>query len=218
MRRLSVLFKDPVSGLTHLASALLGAAGLVALLRTGIAEPPRQAALAIYGISLVLLFAASACYHLLRVSPSRELLFRRLDHSAIFILIAGTYTPLCVIVLAGVLGTALLVPIWANAAVGILLKVDFIEKVSTWVSTGIYVLMGWLGLAAVVPLVRSLPLGGLFWLLGGGLLYTAGAVIYWRGKSSDLRGVLGPHEVWHLFVSAAAAAHYIAVFHYVANY
>ena len=168
MRRLSTVFRDPVSGLTHLASALAAVAGLVALLLAGPADPRRQAAFAIYGISLILLFSASASYHLIKAGPRTELLLRLFDHTAIFILIAGTYTPICLIVLSGILGTIVLVTIWTVAAVGILLKMVFIERVSRWVSTGLYVLMGWLALAVVVPLVRAIPLGGLFWLAAGG--------------------------------------------------
>ena len=217
MRRLSTVFRDPVSGLTHLASALAAVAGLVALLLAAPADPRRQAAVAIYGISLVLLFSASASYHLIKASPRTELLLRRLDHSAIFILIAGSYTPISLIVLSGVLGTIVLATIWTLAAVGILLKVVFIEKVSRRVSAGLYILMGWLALAVVVPLVRELPLGGLLWLLAGGLLYTGGAVIYARKMLDLIPGVFGSHEVWHIFVSAAAAAHYVLIFCYIAG-
>jgi hemolysin III len=206
-----------VSGLTHLASALAAVAGLVALLLAAPADPRRQAAVAIYGISLVLLFSASASYHLIKASPRTELLLRRLDHSAIFILIAGSYTPISLIVLSGVLGTIVLATIWTLAAVGILLKVVFIEKVSRRVSAGLYILMGWLALAVVVPLVREIPLGGLLWLLAGGLLYTGGAVIYARKMLDLIPGVFGSHEVWHIFVSASAAAHYLLVFIYIAG-
>jgi hemolysin III len=217
MRGLSTIFRDPISGLTHLASALAAAAGLAALLLAAPADPRRQAALAIYGISLVLLFSASASYHLIKASPGTTLLLRRLDHAAIFILIAGSYTPISLIVLTGVLGTIVLSAIWTLAAAGILLKVVFIEKVSRWVSAGLYILMGWLALAVVVPLVRGIPLGGLLWLLAGGLLYTGGAVIYARKWLDFIPGVFGSHEVWHIFVSAAAAAHYVLIFGYIAG-
>jgi len=212
-----MVFKDPVSGLTHLASALAAVVGAAVLWSASTADLSSRISLLVYGASLVLLFAASSAYHLLRAAPDRELLLRRLDHTAIFLLIAGTYTPLCIIVLAGTFGMALLVTIWALAAVGILLKVVFIERVSRWVSMGLYVLMGWLALVGVVPLVRALPLGGLIWLLAGGLLYTGGAMVYATKRMNFLPGRFGFHEVWHLFVSGAAASHYILILRYVAS-
>jgi hemolysin III len=217
LKRLSALVKDPVSGVTHLATALAAVPGLIFLLRAAPAVPIRSAALATYGASLILLFSASAAYHLIRGSQSLQDMLRRFDHSAIFILIAGSYTPICVIVLTGTLGTVLLVIIWGLAAVGILLNLVMVRKTSAWVSSGLYVLMGWLALVVVVPLVRRLPLAGLAWLLAGGLLYTGGAVIYARERLTIVPGVFDSHEVWHLFVSAAAATHYILMLRYVAR-
>jgi hemolysin III len=209
-------FKDPISGLTHLASALVAVVGTVFLLiragnaRTGIV-------LVVYGASLVLLFSASAFYHLARTTPSRELLLRRVDHSAIFLLIAGTYTPICVLALPSPIGPILLIAVWAFAALGIVLKVFFFQQVPGWVSTTLYIVMGWLAVIGIVPLVRSIPIGGLLWLLVGGLFYTCGAGIYSMKKLVIVPGVFGNHELWHLFVSAGAAAHYILIVSFVAK-
>jgi len=211
-------FREPASGLIHLASALAAAVGAAALVTASPQVAHRQIALAVYGASLVLLFAASAAYHLMRTSSSGELLLRRLDHTAIFLLIAGTYTPVCVIVLCGPLGKTMLIAIWVIAAAGILLKVFFIERVTRWVSVALYVLMGWLAIVGIVPLFRALPLSALGWLLAGGLLYTAGAVIYATKRLNPFPGVFGFHEIWHLFVSAAAASHYMMMLLYVARY
>lgn len=210
--------KDPVSGLTHLASAAAAVVGFFFLLHVGPPTPVRRTALAIYGTSLILLFSASAAYHLIRGNPTVDGILRRIDHSAIFLLIAGTYTPFCVIVLHGALGAAILVIVWAIAGAGILLHVAFLEKIPTWISTALYVAMGWLGIIAVVPLVRTLSREGLSWLLAGGLLYTGGAVMYALKKPNPLPGVFGSHEIWHLFVSAGALSHFILMAGIVATF
>jgi hemolysin III len=204
-------FKDPVSGLTHLASAMAAVVGSVFLVIAGGTDPVRAAVLAVYGASLVSLFSASALYHLARTTPARELVLRRIDHSAIFVLIAGSYTPICVIALPGAPGTAVLITVWVLALVGILSKVFFFERIPRWVSTVLYVLMGWLAVVVVVPLVHSVPLPGLLWLLAGGLLYTGGAAFYAVKRLVIVPGVFGFHEVFHLFVSAGAAAHFVLI-------
>jgi hemolysin III len=211
------LFREPASGLIHLASALAAAIGAVVLVMACPRIAARQASLAVYGASLTLLFAASSAYHLVRTTPARELLLRRLDHTAIFLLIAGTYTPVCVIVLWNPLGQTMLAAIWAIAAAGIILKTFLIERIPRWVSVAIYVLMGWLSIVGIVPLVRALPAPALVALIAGGVLYSLGAVIYATKRLDPFPGVFGFHEVWHLFVSAAAAAHY-AMMLYVARY
>ena len=208
-------FKDPVSGLTHLASAAAALVGIIFLLRADAVSSRRAIVLAVYGVSLVLLFSASALYHLARTTTARELLLRRIDHSAIFLLIAGTYTPICVLALPDPMGTILLVAVWTFAALGILLKVFFFSKVPNWVSTALYIIMGWLAVIGIVPLVRNVPLGGLLWLLAGGVFYTGGAAIYSLKKLVIVPG-FGNHEIWHLFVSAGAASHFIMIIAYIA--
>jgi len=209
-------FKDPVSGLTHLASAAIALVGVVFLLRADAVSTRRAVVFAVYGASLVLLFSASAFYHLARTTASRELILRRIDHSAIFLLIAGTYTPICVLALPDPMGTILLMAVWTFAVLGILLKVLFFEKVPNWVSTALYIIMGWLAVIGIVPLVRSVPLGGLLWLLAGGVFYTGGAAIYSLKKLVIIPGVFGNHEIWHLFVTAGAASHFVMIIRYIA--
>jgi hemolysin III len=208
--------KDPVSGLTHLVSAVAAVVGLVALLVFSPPLPLRKLVLAVYGVSLILLFLASALYHLIRTTPEKDLLLRRMDHSAIFLLIAGTYTPICVVTLPYPMGTILLVAVWAFALVGILSKVFFFQQVPGWVSTALYIIMGWLAVIGIVPLLRNLPLPGLLWLLAGGLFYTGGAAIYSIKKLKIVPG-FGNHEIWHLFVSAGAASHFVLILKYVAG-
>jgi hemolysin III len=213
MNTLARLFKDPIGGLTHLASALAALMGAVVL---GRLSPPGTARLAllIYGLSLVLLFAASAAYHLIKTSPSRELFLRKLDHTAIFLLIAGTYTPVCLIVLTGAWRWGMLITIWSLAVAGTLFQLAFIEA-PRWVAVLIYIGMGWLGVIGVAQLWQALPLSALGWLLAGGLLYSGGAVIYAIKKPDFFPNVFGFHEIWHLFVTAAGATHYVFILAYI---
>jgi hemolysin III len=214
MQRLLAPLREPVNGLTHAASALLALLGLAWLLA---ASPPdwlARLALLAYGVSLVLLFSASAAYHLVKTTPERTLLLRKLDHTAIFLLIAGTYTPVCAIVLSGAWRWGLLAVIWTLAAVGIIYKLAFMRG-PRWLSVVIYVAMGWLGVIGFGPLVEVVPAAGIGWLVAGGLLYTGGALIYATRWLDFYPGVFGFHEVWHLFVSAASAAHFVFVLGYV---
>ena len=214
MQRLQALFKDPISGLTHAvtaAAALLGAGVLLA-------QPAAlagQLALLTYGLSLVLLFSASSVYHLVKTSPARELWLRKLDHVAIYLLIAGTYTPVCVIVLSGAWRWGLLGGIWLLALIGIIVKLFYI-KAPRWLTVALYLLMGWLGVVGFQPLLAALPVAAFVWLLAGGLLYSVGAIVYATRRPNFAPGVFGFHELWHLFVSAAGAAHFIFILGYIA--
>jgi len=214
MRRLFSTLKEPVNGLTHAASALLALVGLVVLLVYSPPNWPARLALLAYGLSLVLLFAASSAYHLVKTTPDRTLLLRKLDHTAIFLLIAGTYTPVCAIVLTGAWRWGLLGVIWALAAIGITFRL-FYMRGPRWLSVVIYMGMGWVGVLGFGQLFTALPAAGLSWLVAGGLLYSLGALIYATRGFDFYPGVFGFHEVWHLFVTAASAAHYVFVLAYV---
>ena len=214
MERLRAVFKDPISGLTHLASALLALVGGVVLLFAAPASGPARLAVLAYSASLVLLFAASASYHLVKTTPARELLLRKLDHTAIFLLIAGTYTPVCVIVLTGGLRWGMLLAVWTMAVVGIGFKL-ITMRAPRWLSVAIYMAMGWLGALSFGPLFKLLPLPAILWLAAGALLYTGGAIVYATRRLDFFPGVFGFHEVWHLFVTAASAALYVFVLGYV---
>ena len=215
MKRLQSLFKDPISGLMHVVTA---AAALVGVLVLVAASPPALAArlaLLVYGLSLVLMFTASSLYHLVKTSPARELWLRKLDHTAIYLLIAGTYTPVCVIVLSGAWRWGLLLAIWLLALLGIALKLVYM-KTPRWLTVVLYMVMGWLGVVGFGPLLAALPPAAFGWLLAGGLLYSVGALIYATRRLDLWPGVFGFHEIWHIFVSAAGAAHYIFMLRYVA--
>jgi hemolysin III len=200
-----------------LASAAAALVGGVVLVLAGPSNAWARLALLAYGLSLVLLFTASSTYHLVKTSPARELLLRKLDHTAIFLLIAGTYTPVCAIVLTGAWRWGLLAAVWGLAVIGIAFKLVFIGA-PRWVSVAIYLAMGWLGVIGFGPLFQALPGAAILWLLAGGLLYTLGAVVYALRRPNFLPGTFGFHELWHLFVTAASAAHFIFVFAYVAPF
>lgn len=206
--------KDPFSGLSHLVTAILAVFGLVYLLTLENFGTNRWCAAAIYGISLVLLFSASSIYHLVRTTPKRELLLRKIDHSAIFVFIAGTYTPICVVSLDGNFRVGLLAAVWSIAIAGVASKILIVGK-NRWLTVTLYLLMGWLAVGVIGKLWNSLSSGALTFLFLGGAFYTLGAVVYATKKMDFYPGKFGFHEVWHLFVSAGAAAHYIMIAFYV---
>ena len=202
--------REPVNSLTHWAGALLALIGLVALLIVGWSTPAKIISLAIYGVSLVFLFSASATYHMVQVKDKALEVFRKIDHAAIYVLIAGTYTPFCVNAFDGFWKWGMLSIIWSLAVIGIVVKI-FIIRAPRWLNAGIYIVMGWLSVAAVGEMLDALPAWVLVWMLVGGITYTLGAVVYITKIFNFKPGVFGFHEVWHIFVLLAALAHFIAV-------
>lgn len=209
------IFREPISGLTHLSAAILAAIGLVILLIIGKGNPQKELALVVYGISLVLMFSASAAYHLIRTSPQKQLRLRKLDHSAIYLLIAGTYTPVCLTFFTGFYRWGLLSIVWAFALIGIIVKLCFIHA-PRWVNAGIYLVMGWLAVFAVQQIITTMPPVAIAWLVAGGFFFTLGAVVYITKKMDFLPGVFGFHEVWHIFVILGCLCHYIMVAGFIA--
>ena len=207
---MSKIFREPVNSLTHWAGALFALGGLVALLIIGWDTPAKIISLAIYGVSLIAMFSASATYHMVRVKDRALEIFRKVDHAAIYLLIAGTYTPFCVNAFEGFWKWGMLTIIWSLAAIGIIVKVFYI-RAPRWLNAGIYLVMGWLALAAAGQMLAALPAWVLTWLIIGGVLYTLGAVVYITKIFNFKPGVFGFHEMWHIFVLLAAAAHYVAV-------
>lgn len=207
--------REPVNGLTHFFTALVAVGGLVLLMVLGWGRPGKEASLAIYGISVILLFAASAAYHMVSAQPKVIAVLRKLDHSAIYLLIAGSYTPFFYNLFAGYWKWGVLIGIWSLALIGIIVKL-FIIKVPRWVNAGVYLLMGWLSIVAIREMLIRVPTGALVWLLVGGVIYSLGAVIYSTKAFNFVPGKFGFHEVWHIFVILGALAHYIAVAVYVA--
>lgn len=161
----------------------------------------------IYGASLIVLYSASTLYHYVQ-SPKLRHRLNIFDHSAIYVLIAGTYTPFTLVVLQGWVGWTIFGISWSLAVAGIILKLFFTGKYDK-ISTFAYVLMGWVVIFAIKPLVHNLPFEGLMWLLGGGIFYTVGAILY------SIKNLKYNHAIFHIFVLLGSFSHFIAVFFYV---
>lgn len=202
--------REPVNSLTHWGGAILAVIGLIALLIVGWSTPAKLISLVVYGVSLIFLFSASATYHMVQVKDKALEIFRKIDHSAIYVLIAGTYTPFCVNALTGFWKWGMLTVIWSLAVIGIVVKIFYI-RAPRWLNAGIYIVMGWLVLAVIGQIVANLSPWVLTWLIVGGVTYTLGAVVYMTKMFNFKPGVFGFHEVWHIFVLLAALFHFIAV-------
>jgi hemolysin III len=203
------LGEELAHSITHGVGTLAAVAGLVVLvvLASATGDPWRIAACAVYAATLVVLYAASTLYHALSGTRARHVL-RVIDHSAIFLLIAGTYTPFTLVLLRGPWGWTLFAIVWGLAAAGIAAKAVFGAR---WpvVSTVLYVAMGWTAVVAAKPLVAHVPAGAIGWLVAGGLAYTGGVAFYaWTRLRYS-------HAIWHLFVLAGSVCHYVAVVLYV---
>ncbi len=208
--------REPVNGISHLAGALASVAGLTVLLVLSAGDARRTTSFAVYGATLVLLYTASALYHSLPVGPRARRLLQRLDHAAVFALIAGTYTPIALVTLArhAALGWTLFGIVWGAGALGVALALAA-RRQRPWLSTSLYLALGWTAIVAIVPIARALPAGGLAWLIAGGLVYSIGAVVYATHRPNPFPGVLGFHELWHFFVLAGSACHFVLMLRYV---
>ena len=202
--------REPFNGLSHLGGAIAAFIGQIALLIIGWSGTAKVLSVLVYGLSLIALFSASATYHLVKARPKVIGILRKLDHSAIYLLIAGTYTPFCLLAFTGFFRWGLLAIIWAIALVGIVLKV-FMGRLPRWVNAGVYVVMGWLCISAIGQMTSALTPFVLAWLAAGGVIYTLGAVVYATKIFNFAPGRFGFHEVWHIFVLLGALAHYISV-------
>jgi hemolysin III len=206
---------EPFNCYSHLCGAVLATAGLVVLLLASPDDPWRRVGFSIYGASLILLYLASTVYHWLLLPISQRKWLNRLDHVAIFLLIAGTYTPVCLVSLRGGWGWSVFGIVWGAALAGTVVKL-FFRSLPRWVSASIYLGMGWTAVVAIDPLVRAFPVSALSWLLGGGLLYSIGAVVYATRRPNPFPRVFGFHEIFHLFVLAGSIAHFVFMLRYVA--
>ena len=211
--------KDPVSGLTHFVGALLAVAGLVALIMkaSNPMKPWHLTTFVVFGIGMILLYTASTLYHWIPLSQEGTARLRKLDHMMIFVLIASTYTPFCLIALRGAWGWSIFCTVWAVALMGMVFKIFWIHA-PRWLSALMYVCMGWIAVVGIVPLVHSLQVGALFWLFAGGLLYTAGGLIYALKRPNPIPNVFGFHEIFHVFVMLGTGAHFWTVYRYVSAY
>ncbi len=210
--------KDPGSAITHFIGMLMAVFAAVPLIIKATHEPSPiyVVSIAIYAASLILLYAASTTYHTFDRSEKVNTILKKIDHMMISILIAGSYTPICLLVLGGKLGVILLSVVWSFAIVGILIKAFWVFC-PKWVSSVLYIGMGWTCVLAFTQLLNSMSPAAFGWLLAGGLIYTAGGIIYalklpiFNMKHKDF----GSHEIFHLFVMGGSICHFVVMYAFV---
>lgn len=201
--------KPMFRGWMHLACFFLSIpAGMLLIL--GASGGRAQAGAIVYAVGLTALFGVSAAYHRPRWSPKWRARFKRLDHGTIFVMIAGTYTPLCLVVLGGVLGTVMLVSVWAGALAGVVLAAVGIAE-RRFIGAACYVALGWAAVAAAPALWQNLTATQLWLVVAGGVLYTVGVFILGAKRPDPFPRIFGYHEIWHAMVVAAAVCHFIAI-------
>ena len=209
--------REAGNGFTHLRGAILSFAALLALvIKTSIKDPSPLSltAVIIFGISMILLYSASTVYHMVISTDKVIAWLRKLDHSMIFILIAGSYAPFCLIALNNPPAWIMFAIILAMAVMGVCFKLIWFDC-PRWLSTVIYVVMGWMSVLLIVPLYRALSTEGLLFLVAGGLMYTIGALIYaFKPKFLEFKH-FGFHEIFHVFIMLGSLCHFICVFAYV---
>lgn len=210
--------KDPGSAITHFIGMLMAIFAAVPLLIKAAHEPSHiyVISLAIYAASLILLYAASTTYHTFDLSEKQNTILKKIDHMMIFILIAGSYTPICLLVLKGRTGAILLSLVWSIAIVGILIKAFWVFC-PKWVSSVLYISMGWTCVLAFTQILNSMSPAAFGWLLAGGIIYTIGGVIYalklpiFNSRHKNF----GSHEIFHLFVMGGSACHFVVMYAYL---
>ena len=207
--------KEPGSAITHFIGMLMAVFAAVPLLIKAAHEPSRVyiISLAIYAASLILLYAASTSYHTFDISPKINTILKKIDHMMISVLIAGSYTPVCLIVLKGKTGIILLSIVWAIAIAGILIKAFWVYC-PKWVSSVLYIGMGWTCVLAFTQILNNMSPAAFGWLLAGGIIYTVGGVIYalklpiFNSRHKNF----GSHEIFHLFVMGGSACHFVVMY------
>ena len=214
---MEIRLRDPASALTHFIAFFVTAGGIAPLLMKASSYGVKYfVSMLIFGLTMMLLYLASATYHSVILSAPKIKIFRKLDHSAIFVFIAGSYTPICLLVLEPKLGIPMLIAIWSITVVGILIKFLWITC-PKWFSSVIYIAMGWLCVFCMKPLVNDITPKAFFWLLSGGIIYTIGGIIYalklpvFNAKHK----FFGTHEIFHVFVMLGSVCHYILMYQYI---
>jgi hemolysin III len=213
--------KDPGSAITHFIGMVLAILAATPLLLKAYRDTGHFAmtslSLAVFIISMILLYAASTIYHTLDISPRVNRILRKIDHMMIFILIAGSYTPICMVVLGDRTGWMLLALVWSIAIIGILIKACWITC-PKWFSSVLYIAMGWVCVLAFTKIIHALPSAAFGWLLAGGIIYTAGGIIYALKLPifNSRHRNFGSHEIFHLFVMGGSLCHYIMMYQFVA--
>ena len=209
--------RDPISALTHFIAflaAILATPVLLVHAAWQRADLSTLISLGIFMISMVLLYGASTAYHSFSLTDRGNRVLKKLDHTMIFLLIAGSYTPVCVVSLRGMVGFQLLTLVWSFAAAGVIFKLCWVTC-PKWVSSVIYIAMGWLCVTAMPQILSELSAAAFGWLLAGGLSYTVGGVVYAIKPRALHQKAFGPHEVFHLFVMGGSLCHFIFMYGYL---
>ena len=218
MNRHNKHLKDPGSAITHFIGMLMAIFAAVPLLIKAAREPDHiyLISLTIYALSLILLYAASTTYHTFDLSEKANTILKKIDHMMIFILIAGSYTPICLITLEGRTGVILLSLVWGIALVGIILKAFWVFC-PKWVSSILYIGMGWTCVLAFTQILNALSPAAFGWLLAGGIIYTIGGIIYALKLPifNNRHKNFGSHEIFHLFVMGGSMCHFIVMYAFV---
>ena len=216
---MQITIREPGSAITHFIAMMLTVfAAAPLLVKSALSDTANMLpAMTIFILSMVLLYGASATYHSLNIGGRALRIFRKVDHMMIFVLIAGSYTPVCLIVLGGRIGYTLFAVVWGIAIAGMLLKACWVTC-PKWFSSIIYIAMGWVCVFVFGPLWNTLPHSAFLWLLAGGIIYTIGGVIYALKLPlfNSRHTFFGSHEIFHLFVMGGSLCHFIFMYHYVA--
>ena len=216
---MQITIREPGSAITHFIAAMLAVFASTPLLIKAAVSNDSVAfvAMSIFMLSMIALYTASTLYHSVTVKDRILRIFRKIDHMMIFVLIAGSYTPVCLIVLGGKLGYTLLAVVWTIAIVGMLIKALWITC-PKWFSSAIYIAMGWVCLGVFGQLWNTLPRSAFLWLLAGGIIYTIGGVIYALKLPifNSKHRYFGSHEIFHLFVMGGSICHFIFMYLYLA--
>lgn len=216
---MQITIREPGSAITHFIAMMLAVfAAAPLLVKSALSGTANMLpAMTIFILSMILLYGASATYHSLNIGGRVLRIFRKVDHMMIFVLIAGSYTPVCLIVLGGKMGYTLFAVVWGIAIAGMLLKACWVTC-PKWFSSIIYIAMGWVCIFVFGPLWNTLPHSAFLWLLAGGIIYTIGGVIYALKLPlfNSRHTFFGSHEIFHLFVMGGSLCHFIFMYHYVA--
>ena len=215
----NIKIKDPGSAITHFIAMLMALFAATPLIIKALSAPDtiHVISLSIFIGTMILLYAASTTYHTVNATPGINKILKKLDHCMISVMIAGSYTPVCLIVLHNRTGYLLLSVVWLVALFGILLKLCWINC-PKWVSSILYIVMGWACLLAFPQIIHALPKAAFAWLLAGGLIYTAGGIIYALKvrRFNEKHRMFGTHEIFHLFVMGGSICHYVMMYRFVA--
>tara|TARA_B100001079_G_scaffold271730_1_gene290777 strand:- start:2811 stop:3476 length:666 start_codon:yes stop_codon:yes gene_type:complete len=214
--KIPMRIKEPFSAISHAIGAMLAILALILLILESInpIKPWHIVTFSVFCSGMFLLYTASAIYHWLPVAPKYVKKLQILDHAMIHVLIAATYTPVCLIPLRGVWGWSLFGVIWGLTIFGILLKI-FWKNLPGWFSITFYIFMGWLVVIAIWPMIQTLQVGALVWIFVGGFFYTVGAIIHGIKKPNPIPNVFGAHDIFHVCVLLGSFAHFMCMYNYI---